>query len=77
MSDAPGPEAPKAEAPKPPQPATQGSNTATVWIVLVIVVLVGLFVFLIPVRDNPDNRYFKQTVWDMLVGNKGTQILRR
>lgn len=62
------------DASNPDQVKARNKNA---WIVLGALVAFVLFAFLVPVRDNPKQYAFKQTLWDMLIGNKGTQIIRR
>jgi hypothetical protein len=62
---------------EPTTPETPGPRTARInpWMALFVAAGLLAFVFLVPVKDNPQSAAFKQTVWDMIVGNRGTQVI--
>lgn len=68
-----------AEPPKPapPQVAQLAARNKNAWIILGALMVFIAFAFFVPVRDNPHSGAFKQTLWDMLIGNRGTRIIHR
>ena len=63
-------------ADKPAEPS-EAKRNKNAWILLGALVAFVLFAVFVPLVDNPNEPAFKRTLWDMMIGNMGTQMIHR